>query len=251
VLGVNAVPFGGLLLAHWSGATTLALYWTETLIAVLTTAVCIAVHRQLTRRRGHWRPQLGLQIRVGGSGSVRTLPLSSFLTEFLVAGLAFSAAHAVLLAVLLAAFVPGELDSRQMVWGAAASLVVQLLALAGDLVGIGERPFAWIRQRAQLVLGRSVLIHLALLGGLALLYWQGRAPALFLPFAGLKLLADLAAVWPERGEPMELPDEPPGWVKRLAGRKRGGDGSWQRMVADERSLLEGDEEVVSPPSSGP
>jgi hypothetical protein len=243
VLGINAVPFGGLLLGDWSAATTLALYWAETLIAVLMTAVCIAQHRRLTRRRGHLRPQLGLEMRVGNSrnGEQRVSP-TSFFAEFMIAGLGFSAAHAVFLVLLLSAFAPGQIDRRQLAWGVAASLAVQLIGLGGDLVGIAERPFAWIRDRAQVVLARSVMIHLALLGGMALLYWQGQPPALFLPFAVLKLLADLAALWP-RAQPVELPEELPAWLTRLAGRNGGGRERWRRIVGEERSRLEEDEEV--------
>ena len=82
---------------------------------------------------------------------------------------------------------------------------------------------------------------------MALLYWQGQPPALFLPFAVLKLLADLASLWPRRDEPMELPDQLPGWLTRLAGRKGGGRERWRRIVGEQRSRLEEDEEVEAQP----
>lgn len=240
VLAINAVPLGGLALLGWSTGTTLALYWVETLVAVLLTGVRIAIHRRLTRKRGHWRPQLGLEVRSGARGT-RPVALPGFLTEFLTAGLVFSAGHAIFLVAVLAAFLPGEIDLHQLTWGAVASVAVQLVVLATDLVGIRERPFAWIRERAQLVLGRTVLLHLALLGGLALLFWQGQPPAFFLPFAILKLLADLAAVGLGRSRPVALPRQAPGWLSRLAGDAAGE--RWRSRVDQERSLLAGDEEV--------
>lgn len=56
-LGINSVPIVGVVLGDWSTATTLVVYWSETLLATVFTAVRIAVHRKLTRKRAHHRDQ--------------------------------------------------------------------------------------------------------------------------------------------------------------------------------------------------
>ena len=62
-LGASSVPVVGTLAAGWSAATSLALYWCENLLGALLVAVLIARHRRLTRKRGHWRSQLGTRTR--------------------------------------------------------------------------------------------------------------------------------------------------------------------------------------------
>jgi hypothetical protein len=67
LVGINAVPLGGVFLADWSPATALSLYWWENLIGAALVALRIALHRALTRKRGHHRLQLGLQVYVGAT----------------------------------------------------------------------------------------------------------------------------------------------------------------------------------------
>src|SRR5437899_7172224 len=68
VLLVNAIPLYGVKVLGWSALTVVMLYWFENLLIAVFTCARIALHRQLTRKRGHWRTgQLGT--RVGGKPS--------------------------------------------------------------------------------------------------------------------------------------------------------------------------------------
>lgn len=249
LLGINAVPIVGLFLGGWSTATALALYWAETLTAVLLTAARIAIHRRLTHKKGHLRPQLGIKVGSGTRGQERPVRFSSLFTEFLTGGLMFSLVHGVFLFLVLAFLVPSTIDFAALRPGIYAMLGFQLAGFAGDLYGIGERPFAWIRARAQEVLGRTVLIHLALIGGLVALHLLDRPLAFFGPFAVLKALADLAGLLPRREAPA-LPDTPPRWAARIAARSNPGSdpvASWRQQIERERALEAADEEVEGEP----
>lgn len=48
LVGINAVPLGGVFLAGWSLATALSLYWWESLIGATLVALRIALPRTLT-----------------------------------------------------------------------------------------------------------------------------------------------------------------------------------------------------------
>src|SRR3954467_12002220 len=52
---VNAVPLYGVHNLGWSASTVVALYWSENLALAFFTCARIALHRKLTRKRGHWR----------------------------------------------------------------------------------------------------------------------------------------------------------------------------------------------------
>ena len=112
LVGVNAVPLGGVFLAGWSPATALTLYWWESLIGATLVALRIALHRALTRKAGHRRLQLGLQLHVGGGEHGRRRrerrredgEPGSFLGELLLVAGAGTAVHGVLLWAVLRGF---------------------------------------------------------------------------------------------------------------------------------------------------
>src|SRR3954468_162071 len=84
IVGLNAIPIGGLLLYGWSDGTALALYWFETLIALFLVALRIRIHRKATNKRGHF---------VG--------PDKYFTKSFLVVGLGFLLIPGVFVAVAI------------------------------------------------------------------------------------------------------------------------------------------------------
>ena len=98
VLVLNAVPLYGVFVAGWSWGTILALYWFESFLGGLFILLRMVVHRDLTRKRGYWRGQLGLTVSTNDS---QPRAFKSFLPEFLTATLAFNLAHALFLALLL------------------------------------------------------------------------------------------------------------------------------------------------------
>jgi hypothetical protein len=120
LLGVNAVPLGGVFLAGWSPATALTLYWWENLTGSALVALRIALHRALTRKRGHQRLQLGLHSSVDYEARGRKRrereagEAGSFLGEFLVYAGAGTALHGVLLWALLRTFLESGPEGDQL-----------------------------------------------------------------------------------------------------------------------------------------
>jgi hypothetical protein len=52
---LNAIPLYGVAFRGWSAGAVVVLYWFETLMTFVFTSARIALHRKLTRKRGHWR----------------------------------------------------------------------------------------------------------------------------------------------------------------------------------------------------
>src|SRR5262245_39868808 len=98
VLAINGVVIYGVGWAEWNGATALAVYWVETLTGGLLIAVRIWLHRRWTRKRGHYRSQLG--VTVSGAGDNPTT-INSFFAEYLTLIIVFSLGHAVFLGAFL------------------------------------------------------------------------------------------------------------------------------------------------------
>jgi len=259
LVGINAVPLGGVFLAGWSPATALTLYWWENLIGAALVALRIALHRLLTRKRGHLRLQLGLQENSGGEeaaakrrstrksrGGVDAEP-GSFLGEFLLVAGAGTALHGVLLWAVLRGVLEAGPEGEQLRLGV---LLVGLFQLGGfvlDLVGIRRRPFAWIRELAQATAARVSLLHLTLIVG----FWFATGPVglsgVLRPFVVLKALADLGGALSRAGFNAD-PEEAPPWLAATMNRLRpeGGDfgAHWRERKERERGLREQDEQVV-------
>lgn len=210
VLGVNGVVLWGLGFDGWSGPTALAVYWFENLFSSVLIAMRIAVHRRLTGKRGHFRAQLGVK--------VNEREIGSFLAEFLTASLAFTAAHGVFLGILLYGLFKSAPDPDAFWMGALGVSVFHLGGFLSDLIGIRERPFAWIKLVAGAGLGRVVLVQLAIIVGMAVVAATESNAAFFLPFAGLKLLADLGSVF---GQERRI-ERAPGWLVRVMNRLKPG-----------------------------
>ena len=192
-LAVNGVVIYGVGWKEWNGATALAVYWIETLVGGLLIAVRIALHRFLTRKRGHYRSQLGITVS-GGQGTNAT-QFNSFLTEFLVLIVVFSFGHAIFLGAFLFGILKEQPDPALLKQGATAVLIVQFAGFVGDLFALRTMPFATINRMAGAGAGRVVLIQFAIIGGMALAALSGRNETFLIPFAVLKLLADLGGAF--------------------------------------------------------
>lgn len=252
VLGVNAVPLGGLTLAGWSPGTVLALYWFESLLASLLVAARIARHRRLTRKRGHYRPQLGVQLSSGSGPRQQSHTFSTFLAEFLTGSLAFTLAHGILALALVFGVLGLEVHREALETGILGVAAFQVIGFVTDLPGMGQRPFAWIRSSAQQIFGRVALLHVALIAGFGLLVWRQGTGAAFLPFLVLKTLSDLLGLWhsrlPSGPGVAPLAAAPPPWLASTMGRlgrHRGEDFTtyWAAESAREARQWAEDEEV--------
>lgn len=201
-LGLNAVPLGGLL-AGWSTSTALALYWLETLIALPFVVARVILHRRATGARGHFRAHFA-------SGAEKGTKAGTLLTEVVLFGTVFTLAHGLFLVFFLVVILPRQdpavaIDPRQLGEGLVVVIGLLVLSFMRDLVGLGERPFAWVKQEARSLLGRTAVLHLAIIGGVWLGAVTGRPTLFVVAFGALKLWTDLVAAWPRRPESSREP----------------------------------------------
>src|SRR5215472_5440562 len=155
VLLVNAVPLYGVKQLGWSASTVVVLYWFENLLIACFTCLRIALHRKLTRKRGHWRTgQLGTQV----NNRPRTQGL---LGEYATMAFVFTFAHGIFVFAFTAiaganhAGDPRFAFSRDQFWQGAQWMALALLAdFLVDAAAMRGRSFAWIKTYVDRRMGR-------------------------------------------------------------------------------------------------
>lgn len=243
VLGINAVPALGWLLGDWSSGTTLAVYWFETVTASLLIAARILVHRRVVRVRGHFRYEVGRNMKGAGA------PMP-FLKHFLPVSLMFSAAHAVFLGVLFVVLTANgrgadvRINGGELMLGCGLVLAFQAADFLIDLVRLRNRPFRWIEVMAERNMARVMIIHLTLIIGMAVAGYSDSPRGFFLVFVVLKTMNDLAGVVPQYD-----PETPPQWLcwlmdrvpnvaeKKPAGKKQTFAEFWREDKVGERQRV--------------
>lgn len=212
VLGVVAIPAFGWFGQHWSGATTVVVYWFENVAMCLFVIGRIAVHQRVNPRHGHFRyrpPQAG------------GLPNSTFLSGFALISLAFCAAHGFFLAVILALLTYNrapqlaliDLNWRSVGWGCLSVFLFLTADFLLDLPNLRRWSFRDVEMAANVGLGRVMVVHMTLLFGLFGIAATDAPRALFTIFVVLKTLAALSTVFPQWD-----PAEPPQWFSNLMNR---------------------------------
>jgi hypothetical protein len=210
--GFNAIAIAGVFFRGWPDGTAVALYWCESLMFVLSVSLLVGLHRKLTNKSGHYFRR-------------RTYNKSFLTTSFVCALLQIP-----LLFPLLGLFgVGGGIDPHLLARGSAGAAVFVFVGFVSSLIGLRDRPFAWIKQTTDFALWRIFVTFIALFigvfGGVVL----GRPHTLIYAFAGLRLFTDIVSQFPEWN-----PDEPPRWMVSLFGARVTQD--WLRTRARERSL---------------
>jgi hypothetical protein len=240
VVALNLVPIWGFTQDEWSAGTTLALYWVQSLASIPITAVLIVMHRRATHKAGHYNGVTTISVNGGPPVQRR----STFLSGFLLLAIPFTLAHGVFLAVLLGLIwgkAVGGVDPEDLRFGVQALMGIMAVGFAGDVFLLADRPFAWIRRRAETLMQRMLVVHMAILIGMAVaVFASNDAAAFFSVFLVLKLLVDVGSEFPQWN-----PKEPPAWLTRMMNRI-GGPGSdfsadWKKMGTDERAGHEADE----------
>jgi hypothetical protein len=209
LVAITAVPAAGWFFEEWSAGTTLAVYWFENVAACVFVAVRIVVHQRLSPRQGHFRYQ----------AADRRGSQTSFITGFLVTGLAFCAAHGLFLGFILfmldrnGGHDLAAVDWRSVQTGCVIVFVCLVIDLAVDLVRVRSWSFLRIEQTAYRGLGRVVVVHLTLVFGLFGVAMTGASSALFGIFVVLKTLYALSMALPQWE-----PATPPAWLSRVMNR---------------------------------
>ena len=246
VLLVNAVPLVGVKYYGWSASSVVVLYWIENLLAVVFTCARIALHRALTRKRGHWRKgQLGTKVNNRPSQQ-------GLLGEYATMAILFTLAHGIFVGgfTLIAAdnhphdplWTVSRAQLAQGVQWMLAAMAVEFLI---DAATMRRRSFAWISGYVGARVGRVLIMHLTLIFGMWGMMITESPFAVLYVLIGLKTLWDLAA----SGGAKQLPDEPPQWALKIGAKQHGRGLDEQRawwkgeVAARTRAAIE-DEEVM-------
>lgn len=225
----NAVALWGLVHGAWTLSSLLVFYWLTNLLNTAFVGARILLHRRLTRKRGHWM----------GTG----LGSRTFLADFVTVNLVFTLAHGIFVGAFVFFILPLAPSADELRRGGLALLGVMTTTLAMDCVAIRRQPFAWIRRRADLALGRMLVVHLGLIAGVGVLALTERPATFFIGFVVLKLLLDLGTALPRNDQ---LPGEPPRSVRWARGLGKPGefDAAWRQAAEAERRKLSEAEEVL-------
>jgi len=250
-LARNGVPIWGFFNQGWSPATTLVVYWVETLIGTLLIAFRMAIHRHLTHKGGYEIEHGPATITVTSGGGAPKKVRLGYVSAFLVGALGFILVHGIFLVALIKLVLPqtggGSVDPDELQQGVFATGGFLVLGFLFDLIGLRLRPFAWIRSMAEGTFSRIVVVHMTIIIGMGLAMLLHRARPLFTIFVVLKVLADVSAHTPQW-----RPKEAPAWLSRflnrVAPKGKGGEdfGSyWKRTEAEDRTREAKDELVDS------
>ncbi len=243
-IAANLVPLAGVLWFGWSASALLVVFWGETLLAGTANLVRIGLHRRLTRASGHWRRQLK------DSSKGEPQPHTTFLGEYAMILFVFTLAHGFFLGMFLltldhnwhgAGPSPWKIDVESLRKGILAVAVITVLELLYDLMSLRQKPFAWLKARVQVALGRVVILHLVIVLG-AFLMMRYETPMTFLGIlVGLKALMDFGA----SGGPVQTPRKPPRWLEALAKKQRLDMGKeWPKIIAEQKRQAEEDEKPL-------
>jgi len=248
---LNAIPLYGVKVHGWSASVVVVLYWFENLAIAVFTCLRIALHRKLTRKRGHWR---GGAL---GSQSGNQPAKAGLLGEYALIAFVFTLAHGFFVGVFVAIAAANHPD--QPIWrfsfdefrgGAGLLLLVMAAEFVADAIMMRWRSFAWIKGYVGQRMGRVLVMHLTIIFGLAAMMATESPLAMLYVLIGLKTLWDLFAS-NASAQPSELPASPPRWLLWLADRMakdKGGSAEmladWQRHRESTIRLAREDEEVM-------
>lgn len=210
LLALVAVPAAGWFTQGWSGATTLVVYWCETVMAILFNLVRITVHRRWSPRRGHFR----YNPRESGQGRNAT-----FLSGFALVALSFAAVHGVFLVALVFLLnhnkvgYLAELNWRSVTFGCLNAMLFLAVDFLVDLLTLRNWSFLQLEQTANQAIGRVMVVHLTLVLGFAGVAATNTPDALFGVFVALKSMASLSYALPQWEPAM-----PPQWLSNVMNR---------------------------------
>jgi hypothetical protein len=215
VLISNAIPLVGVLHYGWSATNVLVLYWLENLFVAIFTCLRIGEHCRLTRRRGHWRKDQ-LASSPGEIGERPTL-----FRDYATISLAFTLAHGTF--VFAIALILAHRHADAAIWrfafdpfrdGALILACTLAIDFFVDLMGLRLRSFAWVRGYVQKRMGRVLILHLSILGGMFAMAATNSPLGILYALIGLKTLWDLLM---SRASEVTAPisTSPPSWLVKF------------------------------------
>ena len=157
-------------------------------------AVRISEHRRLTGDQAHRHAHLGLTFTTSsGGGPDKPVKFKSFLSEFFTGSMMFGIGHGAFLFVVLAAVVERP-EAAALKEGVIAIVLCHAIAVTVDLFTIQHWPFEKLKDQAGTLMGRSILVQFALIGGTWLMVYRDSKESFFNVFVWLKTASDVAGM---------------------------------------------------------
>lgn len=206
--GLNSIFLFGVVNSGWSDGTALALFWCENMLMLPLISLRIYLHQRATNKRGHY-----VEVRTKYSGGFTVSGITSFNRNFLLIVGMFTFVEGAFVAAVIFIATKASIDLSSLGRGVSAAAVFLCLGLLLDLIGLKQRPFAWIRKLSDGALQRVVLLFLTIMLGLPLVAWLNRPKLIFGIFGFLKLFFDIAGLFPQYD-----PKEAPGWLTAVMGK---------------------------------
>jgi|GEM_PF-1590078 len=181
-LAINAVTIYGVFGLHWPVGTAIALYWSENVLRGIVILALLSTWQLFLRRTDD------AGVDAPGKFTVR---------KFLLFSVAFNAAHAVFLIVLLGFVVPRMSPAQRFDAGSfregliivSILLVIELLVW---LLGANRDSDDHVQRSANAYVRRVVVLQLTIVLGMFGIVLFDRPAVLFASFAALKTIVDLS-----------------------------------------------------------
>jgi len=181
-MAINAVTIYGVFGLHWPVGTAIALYWSENVLRGILILALLSVWQLFSPRADD------SGIDTPGKFTVR---------KFLLFSVAFNAAHAVFLVVLLGFVVPRMSPAQHFDGGSfREGLIIVSILLAIELLvwllGANRRSDDLVQQSANAYVRRVVVLQLTIVLGMFGIVLFDRPALLFASFAALKTVVDFS-----------------------------------------------------------
>jgi len=181
-LAINAVTIYGVFGLHWPVGTAIALYWSENVLRGIVILALLSIWQLFFRQPD--------DDGIDASGKFT-------LRKFLLFSVAFNAAHAVFLVVLLGFVVPRMSPAQRFDAGSfREGLIIVSILLAIELLvwllGAKRTSDDGVQRSASAYVRRVVVLQLTIVLGMFGIVLFDRPAVLFASFAALKTVADLS-----------------------------------------------------------
>jgi hypothetical protein len=194
--GAQAVPVGGVFAAGWSPVTAIALYWFESLLLVVATAVLTALLRRTAELAPVDTPDdvadRDRRLRDIDRANIRTRDIVAFYGGSM---LLFGVFVAMVTFVITQGAVFEELDVAQLQRGALAMTAFIGVGLAADAFRITSLPVATVQARVDSNMGRWAFFWILGFCGVLGAMLFGTPRTFFSFFVGLKAFWELGTLF--------------------------------------------------------
>jgi hypothetical protein len=194
-LGRNSIPLGTFFFAGNSAETSLALYFLETLIAIVLTALTILLRAPAEHSGYHSLASTYTETRINGQvvrkhqkGNRRTL-----LEGFLIFSLAFAIVPGIMMGLFLFGVLQADISVQVILLGIAGIALFQLIHFSVDFYRNPTLSPAQANDSLNTSMGRSAILFLSCFAGVILAAFV--TDWFIVPFAVLKTATDVGSVF--------------------------------------------------------